>query len=578
MNPAYPKEKLLLVIAGLLSLPVWAALGWLLQWGLLAIVAVLGLARLLLRSALVARLRGDGVRIGALQFTELNARLLGVCRRLGMDGAPELVLLRDEAGFGPMAVSFLGRDYLVLHANVLQALEPLPAALDFYLGHGIASLRRDRQIWRGLLLPARFLPLIGTALERAAVYGNDRQGLLACENPAYAKIALAAMAAGAGNWKKVNLRTYEEQVGDVRGFWCSYHELAGDQPWLVKRMATLSALAEKQAPQLPARNPLAWLAALLTPRLPSAGGLGANLALIAVVAAAFAVFGMPQVREVQRGRAVVAAYAASKPVRAAIDEFSASQLRFPAAAELHEAAREIHSGDVTARIEATDGGRIAILFSGGGELDGRTLLVYATPFQGSYRALNWNCSGEFPQRMRPHADDCEWVEVDAPAAMAATSPPPPGLQPAAVAPAAPAAAPPAAAVADEQAAAIAAELHATRGDPAAMTLFNRMMVANAINAADSVKALAQRYHQTNKAWPQSLADTGYPQGRVALDNEGSVVGTLAMGKGGQVNVQIEGGVFNGRVISFKPRMQGNLYNWTCSGGGIPAEYLSGGCR
>lgn len=62
----------------------------------------------------------------------------------------------------------------------------------------------------------------------------------------------------------------------------SFHELIGDYPWLVKRMAMLNTLPQKQPPRLPGRHPLAWVLALFVPRV-GAGGAGGAIVIIAIV-------------------------------------------------------------------------------------------------------------------------------------------------------------------------------------------------------------------------------------------------------------------------------------------------------
>jgi hypothetical protein len=67
----------------------------------------------------------------------------------------------------------------------------------------------------------------------------------------------------------------------------SFHELVGDYPWLVKRMAAVRALSAGQELRQPSRNKLAAVLALFVPRTGMGGGAAAivPIVMIAVLAA-----------------------------------------------------------------------------------------------------------------------------------------------------------------------------------------------------------------------------------------------------------------------------------------------------
>jgi len=281
----YPNERSLFAIGLVVSLPVW----------LLLVVGTLGLAfvyallffvfYLFAQSGLIAHLKGTGVRISPQQFPDLHQRLTTCCAKLGIDPVPEAYLLHGDGAFNAFATRFLGRDFVVLLSDVVDALENRPGAIDFYLGHELGHVHRRHLLWSPVLLPANVLPLIGAAYHRAREATCDNYGAACCEDPEDAVVGLSALAAGGKRWKSLAVTEYAAQTAETGGFWMSFHELVSDYPWLVKRVERLAARAQGRPPSLPSRHPLAYLFALFVPRLGmgAGGGIGTMLLVVAVI-------------------------------------------------------------------------------------------------------------------------------------------------------------------------------------------------------------------------------------------------------------------------------------------------------
>ncbi|SEO51663.1 Zn-dependent protease with chaperone function [Duganella sp. CF517] len=288
MELVYKNEKALFGIMLAVSLAVWA--------GLLATTMGMALVYLLLffvtycfaQSALVSWLRGTGVRITAEQFPDLRERIDACCRRLAIDKPPEAYLLQMGGSFNAFATRFLGNDFIVLYSDIVDALEERPDAINFYIGHELGHLKRQHLRWSALLAPASFVPLLGAAYARAREYTCDRHGFHACDDLDSAQAGLAALAAGARRWRQLSTAGYAAQARQSSGFWMSFHELVGDYPWLVKRMAVMRALAGGNEVEQPGRHGLAYVMALFVPRL-GVGGAGSLLAVLALIGALAAV-------------------------------------------------------------------------------------------------------------------------------------------------------------------------------------------------------------------------------------------------------------------------------------------------
>ncbi|HXF77326.1 MAG TPA: M48 family metallopeptidase [Usitatibacter sp.] len=275
----YAHERSLFVIHVLLASLFW----------LLVVVGTLGIALvyvlfiflgyLFAQSALIAWIRGNGVRITAQQFPDLHARYVHCCQALGMIDPPGAYLLNGQGVLNAFATKFLGRYFVVLNSNVVDALGDRPEAINFYMGHELAHVRRKHLLWHPYIWPATILPLIGAGYSRAREYTCDAFGRACCANPEPAVQGLVALAAGEKRWAQVSLPAYFEQMKDTSGFWMSFHELVADYPWIVKRVARIASPSEPA----PSRNPFAWLFALFVPRLGVGGGAGGMMIVVAII-------------------------------------------------------------------------------------------------------------------------------------------------------------------------------------------------------------------------------------------------------------------------------------------------------
>jgi Zn-dependent protease with chaperone function/type II secretory pathway pseudopilin PulG len=278
----YPNERPLFTISLVLSAGFWL----LLLVGTLGIALVYALLFFILylfaQSGLIAYIRGNAVRITPQQYPDLYQRLEACCQRLGMSEVPETYLLQAGGSLNAFATRFLGRNFLVLFSDVVDALAERPAALHFYLGHELAHVERGHLKWRPVLLPASFLPLLGPAYQRACESTCDNYGAACCDDVEDATRALVVLAAGARRWRDLDTGAYLQQASETSGFWMSFHELVSDYPWLVKRVARVLSRSGAHV-EVPARNPLAYVFALFVPRSMAGAGIASMLMMVAII-------------------------------------------------------------------------------------------------------------------------------------------------------------------------------------------------------------------------------------------------------------------------------------------------------
>ncbi|MCS6115724.1 M48 family metallopeptidase [Shewanella baltica] len=303
----YSKEKSLFTLLAIISGIAWAAL----------IIGTLGMALLYVlmffiiylfsHSAFISYLKGTAVEINAEQFPELHKQYLACCDHLEMKEPPRAYLLAADGMLNALATRFLGRNYIVLFSSIVDALESDKDALNFYIGHELGHIRRNHIGKAPFLVFATWLPLVGAAYSRACEYTCDLHGLRCCNSLRSATNAVAVLAAGVEQWKRMNVDQYIRQARESSGFWMSLHELNGSYPWLTKRMARVDAKAQGTEYTPPSRSAWAFVFSLFMPRMGTAGG---GLIIFAAIIGVAAAVALPAYKQYQEKMSAASSYEA----------------------------------------------------------------------------------------------------------------------------------------------------------------------------------------------------------------------------------------------------------------------------
>ncbi len=318
MNLLYKHERPLFLILLAISLLVWLALLAGTKGIVLVYVIAFVIFYVLAQSAFISYLKGTGVEISADQFPDIHEKVAACCSKLGVEKVPSAYLIHMGGVFNALATRFLGKSFIVLYSDIVDALEDHPDALNFYIGHEIGHLKRKHLMWGPVLAPAAFLPIIGTAYSRAREYTCDRHGLAVCSNPASAQLGMAALAAGGRRWRSMNSERYISQTKHSSGFWMSLHELISDYPWLTKRLAAIRAATNGEELKQPRRHLLAWFFALFLPRF-GVGGAASGLVAIAMIGIMAAV-AIPAYQDYVSKAQLTQAVAVGRSAAAAVEE------------------------------------------------------------------------------------------------------------------------------------------------------------------------------------------------------------------------------------------------------------------
>lgn len=324
----YPRERSLGLITLILGILVW----------LLLIVGTFGAALLVLafgfilylfaQSGFIAHIKGNGVELSAAQYPDLHAQFTACCEKLQLTKTPRAFILNGNGGLNAFATRFLGKEFIVLLSDTVDAMAQHPDGVRFYIGHELGHLRMKHLTGHLLRWPVLWLPLLGAAYARAQESTCDRHGLACCATPEGAARSLAALSAGVERWQGMNLDDFRRQTAETSGFWMSFHELVSGYAWVTKRVARVL----DPAAAMPRRNPFAYLFALF---VPYAGRLGAGFGFLILVYILFviAAIALPAYLDYSARAELAAVVDATSALRGTIGDYYEAQETIPESLE-----------------------------------------------------------------------------------------------------------------------------------------------------------------------------------------------------------------------------------------------------
>ena len=229
------KESLYFSAAAVLSAFVYLAL-------ILSIVgivyAIIGaIAALIVGGLFTGAFRGNAVRVSNEQLPDVHQVVQRLSKEMGLREAPDVYVLQAGGMLNAFATRFLGRNFVVLYSEVVDLARMKGMdALSFVIAHELAHHQRGHTGWRRyLVLPAMWIPFLGSAYSRACEYTCDAFGARFC--PAGAIDGLLVLAAGKGLYQAVDAAAFARQAETERGFWVWLAEVMATHPNLPKRVA-----------------------------------------------------------------------------------------------------------------------------------------------------------------------------------------------------------------------------------------------------------------------------------------------------------------------------------------------------
>jgi len=301
-----PKEKTYFIMAIILAILGWLALTLCTVGMVWIFLAVVGVLVWFSNGLLVAGLRADAVEVHPNQLGALDRTFREVCATLGLREVPELYIIQSGGALNAFATRHTGRHFVVIYSDMLEAFGPDSPEMRFLLGHEIGHIRRNHVTMRLLLAPALFLPLLGPAYSRSCETTCDRFGALAAGDVDSSLRAMMTLAGGKTASREMDPHHFAEQNKSRRGFFVSWYELISGYPTLSRRVRDLRQLAGDQPEPSAARNPLAYLFALVT----FGGGFGGRGSMLSTLffiymVAIMSALAIPALHKaVERGREV----------------------------------------------------------------------------------------------------------------------------------------------------------------------------------------------------------------------------------------------------------------------------------
>jgi Zn-dependent protease with chaperone function/type II secretory pathway pseudopilin PulG len=398
----FPRDRALTAVSMVIGVLVWAAVGavGIRQVPVPALIGVASTALIVIllsfvayvfaKSAAIAHLRGNAIEVTEQQLPDIFNQLKACCQALGVPKNPTMFVQNGNGVMNAFATWFLGRKYVILLSGVVDAMEANPNGVRFYIGHELGHvLRHDNPLMAFLRWPALRLPLLGAAFSRARESTCDRHGLACSHSPEAAARSLAALSAGAKSWANVSLDGYRQQVAAAKGFWMSFHELVASYPWTSKRAIRML----DESPQIPSRNPFAYLLAVF---VPYAGRMGAGFGMLMYVylIGVLAAIAIPAYQDYTVRAVLALAEAESQPARQQLVEYYQARKNIPDSLGEAGVADQLPNG---VQLSLNSKGMILTVHSKRGEL------VF-TPRRSSEGQITWGCTGGTgvkPQQLPP---------------------------------------------------------------------------------------------------------------------------------------------------------------------------------
>lgn len=250
------KERTLFKISLVFSIICWVAL----------VVTVIGLLYGLMigfflfvaQAMFIAYIRGHAVKLSPLQLPQLHQKVVEAAGKLEMPIVPEAYVLQAGGALNAFATKFIGRNFIVIFSDLVNACDPEGKEIDTIVGHELGHLALGHLRWMIVLAPARLFPWLGAAYSRACEYSCDRCGMEVAGDLDAACRGLTVLAAGGKLSRQVNMSAYIAQAQETSGFWSSIYELNASHPFLPKRIAALINWKSPGSITIPARSMMAY--------------------------------------------------------------------------------------------------------------------------------------------------------------------------------------------------------------------------------------------------------------------------------------------------------------------------------
>lgn len=192
---------------------------------------------LFIHGLMIGNIRSNGVRLSPNQFPEIYDKVSDLCNKMGIIKVPEIYVVESSGILNAFATRFFGRNMVVLYSDIFELIEAGEVAeLEFVIAHELAHIKRNHITKQTLILPALWLPFLGTAYSRACEYTCDRYAAYYTGNAQASINGLIILAIGKMMYKRVNRSEYLKLSSLEGGFFIWLSEIMSTHPPLPKRI------------------------------------------------------------------------------------------------------------------------------------------------------------------------------------------------------------------------------------------------------------------------------------------------------------------------------------------------------
>lgn len=230
----HKKEKFYYTLCLIISILIY--LGLIIS--LVGIPYLIGLliASVFLHGLMVGNILNNGVKLTEKQFPNIYARVIEMCRRMEIKKIPDVYIIQSDGILNAFASRFFGRNFVVLYSDIVE-LEYMEGSdeLDFVIAHELAHIKR-KHVSQYLIMPALWLPYLGSAYSRACEFTCDRMAAFYTGKPQSAVYGLAILAVGKELYRKINIADYLLTYHNGGGFFRSLSRILSTHPPLPVRI------------------------------------------------------------------------------------------------------------------------------------------------------------------------------------------------------------------------------------------------------------------------------------------------------------------------------------------------------
>lgn len=231
------KESIYFILLLITSIPIYLLL--IFSGVGLIILGILVVLPLFAHLIFTAHIRINGVKITEKQFPEVYLRTREISKEMGFYFLPDVYVIQSGGLLNAFATRFFGRNMIVLYSDLFEEIESNPKVVDFVIAHELAHIKRNHILKQAVVLPANWVPFLGSAYSRACEYTSDRMASHYINNFEASTQALTMLAVGRKYYQRIDQREYLLNSSNEKGFLIWLSERLMSHPTLPKRINAL---------------------------------------------------------------------------------------------------------------------------------------------------------------------------------------------------------------------------------------------------------------------------------------------------------------------------------------------------